>query len=120
MPRKIKVVAASTFPDRETGWRYSEAALKGLARQAGGQAVVFQKRNVGRVESGEFENGRLVITANIDELSIAESQKLYLTPGGLTDFDTKGDIFDRCTAHHYFFSDTPGDQTLTPFESLDR
>jgi hypothetical protein len=113
---KIKAVVATTFRDQENGWSYSDAALKSLADSARGKPVSHQKKRVGEVTSSWHEDGKAMVEADINNSEAIMNRTLFLVPGGLTDFDTIGDVLDSCKAHQFFFTDQPSDQTLTPFE----
>ena len=47
------------------------------------------------------------------------NRKLFLVPGGLTDFVTGGDIISKCIAHQYFLIDKPSNQELTAIEKIE-
>ena len=47
------------------------------------------------------------------------NRKLFLVPGGLTDFVTDGDIISKCIAHQYFLIDKPSNQELTAIEKIE-
>ena len=115
---KIKATAASTYKDKENGWSYSASALMELAETAHDIPVIFRKNRIGTIESGSCEEGRLTIYAKIEQENELLDVKLFLVPGGLTDFVTHGDLIQRCIAHQYFLTENPSDQTLTPFEII--
>ena len=115
----IKAVAASTCEDKENGWRYSESALMDLAESANNIPEKKKKNRVGTIESGKCEDNRLIINAIIQKAADLPDVQLFLVPGGLTDFETNGDIIQRCIAHQYFLTEKPSDQALTPFEIVD-
>lgn len=115
---KIKAIAATTFKDAENGWSYSRSALASLAQSAESKPVVYQKRRIGIVESGKCEGDKVVITASINTTDNLLDKKLFLVPGGLTDFDTKGDILEKCIAHQFFVTEDPSDKTLTALEII--
>ncbi len=116
---KIKAVAASTFKDLENGWSYSESALKSLAESVKDKPVIFAKEKIGVVESCTYEDARLIIQAEIHRTEEILGKYLFLVPGGLTDFETDGDIIRECTAHHCFLTEKPSDKDLTPFEIIE-
>ena len=116
---KIRAVAASTFTDKEQGWSYSDSALMDLAKTAKGNPVIYKKKKIGIVESGKYDDSRLIITAIIDLPGEILNEALFLAPGGLTDFATDGDIISECKAHRYVFTDNPSDKTLTVFEHIE-
>ena len=116
---KIKATVASVFKDRENGWSYSDTALRSLAESARGKPVHYQKKKIGVVTSGWYENGRAVVEADITKAEAIMDSTLFLVPGGLTDFDTVGDVLDACKAHQFFLTDRPSDQTLAAFEIID-
>ena len=116
---EITAVVASTYKDHENGWSYSESALADLAESAPGKPVIYGKKRIGLVKYGRCQDGQVTVTASIDSPEKILNKKLYLVPGGLTDFDTVGDIIDTCAAHQFFFTDRPSDATLTAFEPVD-
>lgn len=116
---KIRAVAASTFTDKEQGWSYSDSALMDLAKTAKNNPVIYKTKKIGIVESGEYDDSRLVIMAIIDWPEEILTGDLFLVPGGLTDFATDGDIISECKAHRYVFTDNPSDKTLTGVEKVE-
>ena len=115
---EIQAVVASTFKDNENGWSYSDSALADLAKSAQGKPINYMKRNIGIIESAKHEGGKVTVTALISKPEEILNKKLFLVPGGLTDFDTVGDIIDACEAHQFFFTDQPSDKTLTAVERI--
>ena len=113
---EIKATAASTYKDIENGWSYSESALIELAETAKNIPLILRKKRIGTVESGKCVDGRLIVYAKIEYKNELLDSRMFLVPGGLTDFVTNGDIIERCIAHQYFLTEEPSDQTLTPFE----
>lgn len=115
---KIQAVVASTHNDRENGWSYSESALIDLAKSAQGKPVICLKQKIGAVESAKYEAGKVMVTASISKPWVILDKKLYLAPGGLTDFDTIGDVLNTCVVHQFFLTARPSDETLTAFEVI--
>ena len=115
---KIKAVVASTFKDYENGWSYSESALISLAKSSPNIPIIFRKNKIGIVESGKYEDGRVVITAKIEKNEEILGRKLYLVPGGLTDFVTEGNIISKCAAHQYFLTETTSNKELPIIEEI--
>jgi hypothetical protein len=116
---KIKAIAASTFKDHENGWSYSDSALVDLARSAQGKPVIYKKKRIGIIESGTYEDSRVIVTATINNPEEILNKELYLVPAGLTDFDTICDIIDTCVAQQFIFTEKPSDQTLTAFQKIE-
>lgn len=113
---KIKAASASTYRDEENGWSYSESALVELAESAKNIPVIYNKKRIGIIEDGKYENSCLITFADIEIKDEIMEKNLFLIPGGLTDFVTNGDIIERCIAHQYFLTEKPSDQTLAPFD----
>ena len=116
---EIQAVVASTVKDSENGWSYSDSALTDLAKTAQGKPINYERRRIGIIESAKHESGKVTVTALISKPEEILNKTLYLVPGGLTDFDTIGDIINTCVAHQFFFTDQPSDKTLTVFERID-
>ena len=115
---KIKAVVATTFDDAENGWSYSESALGTLSDSAKGKPVIYQMKHIGQVTTGFVKNNKAIVEAEIDTTEEIFSKKLYLVPGGLTDFETKVEKLWRCKAHQFFLTDKPSDQDLTVIEKV--
>lgn len=117
---KIKAVAATTFEDPEKGWSYAESALMDLAKSAGGKPIFVDiDKRIGTVESGVYEDGKVVIFAALDRENETFARSHYLVPGGLVDYQKDGAIISKCTAIQYTVTDRPGDETLTPIEIIE-
>ena len=115
---KIKATVASTFKDYENGWSYSKSALMELAESAKNIPVIFRKNKIGTIEFGKYENSKVIIVAEIEKTEETLNKKLFLVPGGLTDFETTGDIIQKCIVHQFFLTENPSDKTLTTFEII--
>ncbi len=115
---KIKAIAASIAKDKENGWSYSKSALMNLIETIKHKPVTYNKKTVGIVESGEYENGKIILHATISNTDNIFNKKLYMIPGGLTDFEVDGDIIRKCKAHHCFLTDSTSNIDLSPIESV--
>lgn len=115
---RIKAIVASTYNDTENGWSYTEPALGSLVNSAIGKPVIFQKKNIGQVESAFVKSNKAIVEAeiNIDEDLLIK--KLYLVPGGLTDYDTKDNKIWTCVAHQFFLTEIVSDKELRTIETV--
>lgn len=116
---KIKAIAASTFFDFDNQYNFSKSALKELAETAANLPLYLNQEKIGVVESGSLLDEKLIITAKVENKDKVNDKGLYLAPGGLTDYETNGDMLQRCKAHRYTLTDSPNDKTLTPFEEVE-
>ena len=117
---KVQAVVATTSRDHDNAWSYSDAALFDLANSAQGKPIIYRKKRIGIVESGIHEQGKAIVKATIFDPNEISDTALFLVPGGLTDFDTVGEIIDTCVAHQFFLTEEPSDRTLTTLEIIDR
>ncbi|MCG8337422.1 MAG: hypothetical protein MJE63_23210 [Proteobacteria bacterium] len=115
---KIKAVVATTFDDIENGWSYTEAALGTLSESATGKPIIYRRKRVGQVVYSFVKSGKAVVEAEIDANDEIFKRKLFLVPGGLTDFETKENKLWRCAAHQFFLTDKPSDKELSAIEKV--
>ena len=116
---EIAAVVATTLRDEENGWSYTTSALRELADSAKNIPVIFEKKRIGRVTKGIFEKDKVLITATIDRPDTSWHKQLFLVPGGLTDFETSGDLIQKCGVHQFFITEVPSDKTLTPLAMIE-
>ena len=92
-----------------------------LAKSAKDKPVFFdiKKGKIGVVESGEYQEGKVTITAKIDLDEDLLNKKLFMVPGGLVDYQKNGTVVMRCKAIQYSLTENPGDATLTPIEIIE-
>lgn len=115
---KIKAVVATTFDDVENGWSYTESALGTISDSAKGKPVIYQKKHIGQVVSAFVQSNKAIVEAEIKTIDEIFNKKLYLVPGGLTDFETREEKLWKCYAHQFFLTDKPSDNELTVIEKI--
>ncbi len=115
---KIEAVVATTFRDKENGWSYTAPALKELADSAKDIPVSYNKKRIGTTIKATYEDEKVSITAEIDSPQTILHEHLFMVPGGLTDFETNGDLIQKCVAHQFFITEEPSDKTLTPLTMI--
>lgn len=111
---KIEAIVATTFKDKENGWSYTASALKELADTVNDIPVIYNKEKIGTIIEATYEAEKVSITAKIDNPKTLLPEHAFMVPGGLTDFETNGDLIQKCVAHQFFITEKPSDTTLTP------
>ncbi|MGD8777449.1 MAG: hypothetical protein PVH88_00625 [Ignavibacteria bacterium] len=117
---KIEAVVATTFKDDEKGWSFSDSALESLVSSAIGKPVIFKMKNVGVIEFAKYEHGKAIIQAKIENGDSLTNEKLFLVPGGLTDYDKKDGVIQKCIAHQYFLLEEQSNKELKYIEIVER